>query len=344
MKKYEGITLIALVVTIIVLLILAGVSLNLISGSDGILGRATSSENTYNTASAKEQAELFIADTLTAYYEEVYVNKTFSDSKLDYINNQIGSGTVIGDYFLKVATSGTAKVEKIQAVASLEKAYATAETLTELNIEVYRGNSTSGTKILEGTIDINGNISWSNEVSQNTNAGGNDAPTDEDDNTEPPVTTEEYTWEKWSAKTVVTSYTYTTTPNYTFNLNYYNKATGEDLYYHYCVAGTDVSSMFNTTTGQFTTSNYVSFPWDGWANTIGSSNPDNRGVVYKCEEYVGAGENTFASYYTMKGTKYEATPATREYQKDEYIEDITDSSSNAYPDNGYKDGFYYIKK
>ena len=167
MKKSRGITLIALVVTIVVLLILAGVSLNLISGSDGILGRATSAENTYDASSAKEQAELFITDTLTAYYEEVYVDGTFSGSRLDYINNQIGSGTVIGDYFIKVATSGIAKVEKIQAVASLNGAFATAETLTELNIEVYRGNSASGTKILEGTIDTNGNVSWSDEVSQN---------------------------------------------------------------------------------------------------------------------------------------------------------------------------------
>ena len=42
-KRKPGITLIALVITIIVLLILAGVSLNLMAGSDGILGKAMSS-------------------------------------------------------------------------------------------------------------------------------------------------------------------------------------------------------------------------------------------------------------------------------------------------------------
>ena len=42
MRKTKGITLIALVITIIVLLILAGVSLNLIAGTDGILGKASS--------------------------------------------------------------------------------------------------------------------------------------------------------------------------------------------------------------------------------------------------------------------------------------------------------------
>ena len=45
MKNNKGITLIALVVTIIVLLILAGVSIAMLSGQDGILNRA--SEATY---------------------------------------------------------------------------------------------------------------------------------------------------------------------------------------------------------------------------------------------------------------------------------------------------------
>lgn len=40
MKKEQGITLIALVITIIVLLILAGVSLSLVAGENGILKRA----------------------------------------------------------------------------------------------------------------------------------------------------------------------------------------------------------------------------------------------------------------------------------------------------------------
>ena len=42
-RKMRGITLIALVVTIIVLLILAGVSIQLIGGSNGILNRASRS-------------------------------------------------------------------------------------------------------------------------------------------------------------------------------------------------------------------------------------------------------------------------------------------------------------
>ena len=41
MKRDKGITLIALVVTIIVLLILAGISISMLTGQNGILKRAT---------------------------------------------------------------------------------------------------------------------------------------------------------------------------------------------------------------------------------------------------------------------------------------------------------------
>ena len=44
MKKQKGITLIALVVTIIVLLILAGVSIATLTGDNGILTRASNAK------------------------------------------------------------------------------------------------------------------------------------------------------------------------------------------------------------------------------------------------------------------------------------------------------------
>lgn len=73
-KMQKGITLIALVITIIILLILAGVSLSLVTGTNGILGKAKTSVNTTKEASAKEQVELKIAEFQTEYYEKVYVN------------------------------------------------------------------------------------------------------------------------------------------------------------------------------------------------------------------------------------------------------------------------------
>lgn len=54
----QGITLIALVITIILLLILAGVVLNLTLGENGIIGKAKIAEETYQNASQKEQQDL----------------------------------------------------------------------------------------------------------------------------------------------------------------------------------------------------------------------------------------------------------------------------------------------
>lgn len=55
LKGQKGITLVALVVTIIVLIILAGVSISLVLGTDGILGRAQSGRNNYAVAANEEQ-------------------------------------------------------------------------------------------------------------------------------------------------------------------------------------------------------------------------------------------------------------------------------------------------
>ena len=54
-KQVKGITLIALVVTIIVLLILAGIALNLTIGQNGIFSRAQKSVNTWRNAETNEQ-------------------------------------------------------------------------------------------------------------------------------------------------------------------------------------------------------------------------------------------------------------------------------------------------
>ena len=77
-KSKSGITLVALVVTIVVLLILAGVSLNLVIGNDGIMKRAKEAKERYGQASKNEQKDL---DTV-----EDYMNKMTGE----------GSGTETG--------------------------------------------------------------------------------------------------------------------------------------------------------------------------------------------------------------------------------------------------------
>ena len=60
LKKNKGITLIALVITIIVLLILAGVSIAMLTGQNGILTQAQNASTQTEIAEAKEKAQMDI--------------------------------------------------------------------------------------------------------------------------------------------------------------------------------------------------------------------------------------------------------------------------------------------
>lgn len=62
-KKEKGITLVALVVTIVVLLILAGVSLILVISNQGILTRSKAAATNYTNAAAEEKAGLQNVET-----------------------------------------------------------------------------------------------------------------------------------------------------------------------------------------------------------------------------------------------------------------------------------------
>ena len=68
-KEEGGITLIALVITIIVLLILAGVSIATLTGENGILTRANDAKEQTEKASVKEQAQLDIANWIAEKLE-----------------------------------------------------------------------------------------------------------------------------------------------------------------------------------------------------------------------------------------------------------------------------------
>ena len=57
-KKSNGITLIALVITIIVLLILAGVTIATLTGDNGILTQAQKAKNETENAAKKEEEDL----------------------------------------------------------------------------------------------------------------------------------------------------------------------------------------------------------------------------------------------------------------------------------------------
>ena len=79
-KKEQGITLIALVVTIVVLLILAGITINMLFSNGGIFKVAQDAANAWNQAVVNEQADL---DNLTEQIQNL-------------VNGQLGGGTGTG--------------------------------------------------------------------------------------------------------------------------------------------------------------------------------------------------------------------------------------------------------
>ena len=98
-NKSAGITLIALVVTIIILLILAGISIGMLSGDNGILGQAGNAKIQTDIA---EEKEILQTASLAAISKEKYGDLT-KDKLDDELNNyseiqnteQVDSGIVV---------------------------------------------------------------------------------------------------------------------------------------------------------------------------------------------------------------------------------------------------------
>ena len=92
-KQVQGITLIALVVTIIVLLILAGIALNLTIGQNGIFSRAQTAANTWRNAETNEQLAMGeLEDWMANYMGE---GSTGSDTGDDDASRE---GLEVGQY------------------------------------------------------------------------------------------------------------------------------------------------------------------------------------------------------------------------------------------------------
>ncbi len=75
MKNSKGITLIALVITIIVLLILAGVSIAMLTGNNGILTQAKNADTTTTKAEIAEKVNMAIQ---AVYADSLSPNPTYT--------------------------------------------------------------------------------------------------------------------------------------------------------------------------------------------------------------------------------------------------------------------------
>ena len=148
-RPNQGITLIALVITIIVLLILASVSLNLIAGSDGMLKKASTAKERTEIATAKELANLDILEWKTDKMEK-------------------GESTVLNDAVIKEILTGKSYVKD----APGETSFRTKEGGYEiLYTEFYKAGKISFTinALREedgGTFEVEEGTTWNEFMSE----------------------------------------------------------------------------------------------------------------------------------------------------------------------------------
>ena len=128
-KNTNGITLIALVITIIVLLILAGVSISMLTGQNGILAQAQNAKITTENRNAEEKVKLAVMSARTR-------SETVSlelDKLKEEITNQGGTATnnefplnvtMDGKNFTVASTGGTIAIDKISKSTSYVGYYA----------------------------------------------------------------------------------------------------------------------------------------------------------------------------------------------------------------------------
>ena len=90
LKTHKGITLIALVITIIVLLILAGVAIATLTGDNGIIAKAQQAKMQNDKANEKEQIDLAVL--ASKINNDASIDKKTLRKELDGISNLIESG------------------------------------------------------------------------------------------------------------------------------------------------------------------------------------------------------------------------------------------------------------
>ena len=95
-KEMKGITLVALVITIVVLLILAGVSINTVLGDDGIIQKAKEAAEATKRASAEEEMNRLVLEYQLASKDETlesFLQEKVTEGRIDGVTDN-GDGTI----------------------------------------------------------------------------------------------------------------------------------------------------------------------------------------------------------------------------------------------------------
>ena len=106
-KNKKGITLIALVITIIVLLILAGVTIATITSNESAPNKAVEARQKNEEGAAKDAATLLVAGKIQSYYEAKYVDRTSNAGTiLTYLEEELSTSKNVTTDGYKIVVAG----------------------------------------------------------------------------------------------------------------------------------------------------------------------------------------------------------------------------------------------
>ena len=176
MRNNKGITLVALVVTIVVLLILAGVSINLVLGDNGIVKRAQDAKNKTeeDLANTQEVMNQMTDEITEAIGELVTTAETapyLPDDTFSKVEGTINTGLVIqdkeGNQYVWVVVPRTKEVYK---TTELGKATFTDADYTSIenDLKEYTKTYRNGTSYSDTWYDDTKNEGWLTETEYNT--------------------------------------------------------------------------------------------------------------------------------------------------------------------------------
>ena len=142
-KEMKGITLIALVITIVVLMILAGVSINTVLGDDGIIQKAKEAAEATKRASAEEEMNRLVLEYQLASNDETlesFLQEKVTEGRIDGVTDN-GDGTI----------TITKKVEGKDYTITVKKPVAPTPSVKVGAIRVVSDNTGAGSSLGEAS-------------------------------------------------------------------------------------------------------------------------------------------------------------------------------------------------
>ena len=142
-KEMKGITLITLVITIVVLMILAGVSINTVLGDDGIIKKAKEAAEATKRASAEEEMNRLVLEYQLASNDETlesFLQEKVTEGRIDGVTDN-GDGTI----------TITKKVEGKDYTITVKKPVAPTPSVKVGAIRVVSDNTGAGSSLGEAS-------------------------------------------------------------------------------------------------------------------------------------------------------------------------------------------------